>query len=423
MNHSPIRPSARSGFTLVELLVVIVIIGMLAALITAAAVRAVGAAKRTQITLDLDQFETSMESTRDNDAGSFPPDLSYPPPTVVNGNTIASFTLRQNRIMAHLRSRFARAIFLDQSNTTANGYGPVTNAITSAPGSLQAATQNWFQSLPALPQPKTPSGDVWGNADNLDPAEALVFWLGGMPVPAIDPGTGKWLFKMAGFNANKQRPFDVGGSRAPGPYEFVTSRLGDADGDGWPEYYPPNAAVPQPPGSTFQVGNPVPPYVYFDAVSYTAISPYDSTGATGWSTYPSPYPMTPTSNPNAAGYNNGNNTLQPTAYISQWGLAVPYASLIQTTSGTTGLVTWVNDSKFQVVSAGLDMVYCSQDAISSGFRRNFPLFPSPLVTSNLPNGAFTLDYNDPLDPNVQRYGEQDNLANFTSGTLQDGSQQ
>jgi general secretion pathway protein G len=415
--HCP--PKLRAGFTLVELLVVIVIIAMLAALITAAAMRAVGTAKRTQITLDLDQFETSLQSNRDNDAGSYPTDMSYPPPTTVNGNPIPSYAIRQNRIMAHLRKLYPRALFLDQSGTTANGYGPVANAIANAPGSFQAATQRWFQNLPVLPLPNTPSGDVWGNADNLDPAEALVFWLGGMPMPAIDPNSGKWLFKMAGFNANKQRPFDFGGSRAPGPYEFAPARLGDADGDGWPEYYPPGADVPQPPGSTFQVANPVPPYVYFDAISYTAINPYDFTGATGWSTYPSPYPMTPTTNPNAAGFNNGNNTLQPIAYINQWGLAVPYASMIQPTpanSTTTGAITWVNDSKFQVVSAGIDALYCSPQCIAGGVRVNFPLFPTPLQTSGM-QGNFTLDYANP------KYGEQDNLANFTSGSLQDGSQQ
>ncbi|HUY36988.1 MAG TPA: type II secretion system protein [Pirellulales bacterium] len=414
---------ARRAFTLVELLIVIVIIGMLAALITAAAARAVGTAKRTQITLDLDQFETAFQSYRNDTSGNFPPDLSYPP------QGYGGYLMRQNRIMQHLRKAYPRTLIL--------GYG-VANG--PSPNSLQWLTQNWFASyitwfnahstLTAFP-PKSPSGDVWGNVDNLDPGEAMVFWLGGMPIPTdpVNNGTGKWLYKMQGFSANKQTPFGFGviyanpptntipmptfpnDARSPGPYEFAPARLGDADGDGWPEYYPPGAAVPQPPNSPYQVGNPVPPYVYFDAASYDSFLVYDSTNTNGVPTYPSPYPM------NAAGLNNGPSTtmtLQPTGYLNQWGLAVPYAATILKTGNTTGNVTWVNDKKFQVISAGLDAMYASI-AAGTTTRNNFPLFPTPQQLPALP-GTFTLDVNDAV------IGEPDNLTNFFSGTLFDGSQ-
>jgi len=397
----------RRAFTLVELLIVIVIIGMLAALITAAAAKAVNAAKRTQITVDLDQFETAFQSYRNDTSGNFPPDMSYPPAT----GLLASWQVRQNRIMAHLRKAYPRALI--------QGYG---TAAAPTSNSLQAWSQSFFASyiasgtttIPGIP----PGGDIWGNVDNLDQAEALVFWIGGMPLPFID-AAGKWSFKMAGISANKQTPFAFGGSRSPGPYEFSPARLGDADGDGWPEYYPPGAAVPQPPGSAFTVGNPVPPYVYFDAASYDFFTVYDPSGVNGIATYPCPYPMNPTN----FGGNNLNNyagatvTLQPTAYVGQWGLAVPYAqTLTQITGTSTGTIAWVNDSKFQVISAGIDTLYASTGC-GTTTRVNFPLFPTPQQGPGWTTGIFTLDYNDAI------YGEPDNQANFTSGTLQDGSTQ
>jgi len=70
-----VKPSA--GFTLVELLVVITIIGILAALISVAAAAALSRAKDVKIKAELDQLSAAMLSSK-ADWGSLPPDFSDP---------------------------------------------------------------------------------------------------------------------------------------------------------------------------------------------------------------------------------------------------------------------------------------------------------------------------------------------------------
>jgi prepilin-type N-terminal cleavage/methylation domain-containing protein len=64
--------SVLAGFTLVELLVVITIIGILASLITVAAAGALKRAHQAQIKTELNQLDMAVQTLRDN-AGSYPP--------------------------------------------------------------------------------------------------------------------------------------------------------------------------------------------------------------------------------------------------------------------------------------------------------------------------------------------------------------
>lgn len=67
----------RTGFTLVELLVVIVIIAVLGSIVTAAAFRAIDAAKRARIKLEIDGMATAMIAYKDK-YGSYPPNFNDP---------------------------------------------------------------------------------------------------------------------------------------------------------------------------------------------------------------------------------------------------------------------------------------------------------------------------------------------------------
>src|SRR4051794_14799291 len=69
--RSPL-PAPRSAFTLVELLVVITIIGILAALITVAAMGALKAARRAEIKAELNQIDGGFNEVK-NKSTAFPP--------------------------------------------------------------------------------------------------------------------------------------------------------------------------------------------------------------------------------------------------------------------------------------------------------------------------------------------------------------
>ncbi len=72
LNHPSQSASQRRAFTLVELLVVITIIGILAALITAAGAGALKRARQAQIKTELDQITMAYQSFKDK-YGAFPP--------------------------------------------------------------------------------------------------------------------------------------------------------------------------------------------------------------------------------------------------------------------------------------------------------------------------------------------------------------
>jgi len=369
----------RRGFTLVELLMVITIIGMLMALLVAGVMRALVTAKIARITVEAGMLDTGVQNYKNEIGGDYPPDCSF------LGTTQQWVDVRNNRILAHLRKAFPRFYVSGYGNTS----GPV-----SAQGTLQYAVQQAFKDYdaasPPLPYPATtPNGaSVWGDLNNLDQAESLVFWLGGLPAPPVlNTTSNTYSFRLAGFSANKLQPFNlIDGSRLKGPFEFQEQRFGDADGDGWLEYYPPVDLPPQPTGSSAaQPGNATAPYVYFNAGSYADVTP-----SNGFPAYPSSgqYPAV----------TGGSMPVFPSnSYASLWGAAIPYANAYNI-STTPAQLTWFNPEKFQIVSASLDSMYWSLTTGASSGPDDFRVFPSGTHYSQ---------------------ADLDNVTNFSNGKLQD----
>ncbi len=192
MDHIAQRLRARRAFTLVELLTVIVIIGILAGLITAAAVRGRTRARVVAIKSEITQLAMACEAYKQK-YGEYPPDLT----------DLAALD-------RHLKRAFPRY---------------TGNAATF----LASVASAYGISSPDLSQ--------------LGPASALVIFLGGIPE---QPGSNK----PAGFHADPRNPFQPGEPRTPPFFEFEVARLTIADPSSpntlLCQYRPAGAATPAP---------------------------------------------------------------------------------------------------------------------------------------------------------------------------------
>jgi prepilin-type N-terminal cleavage/methylation domain-containing protein len=174
--------SGRSGFTLLELLMVIAIIGILVSLLTAAVLAALGSARTTQVSAEITQLDQA----------------------------IATF-----------KSQF--------------GIEPPSNLLIPAVGGAWD-TKSRASVRAIWPQFDFATNGGMGNtgAIHLNGAECLVFFLGGMPNPT---GT------LSGFSKNPRTPWTFTAGNSDGPYfEFDDARLVDVDGDdavAFPEYLDP----------------------------------------------------------------------------------------------------------------------------------------------------------------------------------------
>jgi len=189
--------SRRRGFTLVELLAVLVIIGILMGLITAAVIGARARARVAVMTAELKGLDEALNRYREQ-FGEYPPDFTD-----------------QTAVVRHFQRAFPRC-------TTVTSWNTLRSAVTGGWGSSY-------------------------NLNSINPATALVFWLGGKPGTS---GT-----KLAGFSANPANPFDNSGSRIGPFFEFDPTRL--VTSSNW-YYYRPDT------GSSVGATSP---YIYFRARS------------------------------------------------------------------------------------------------------------------------------------------------------------
>jgi prepilin-type N-terminal cleavage/methylation domain-containing protein len=181
MRRTPESSQSRGGFTLVELLVVITIIGILAALISAAVIKAVGKGDEVKLRNEVMQLTQAVTAFKQQYAVGYMPDrLILPPAADTSGAT-----------QQYLKSVWPRLspATLGSTNFTLNGTPYTPFSYWQVPGSTAVTLQ----------------GD-----------QCLVFWLGG---PRDTQNN------CLGWSSDGTDPMKQTGSRVGPFYAFPSGRL------------------------------------------------------------------------------------------------------------------------------------------------------------------------------------------------------
>ena len=181
--------NTRRAFTLVEVLTVIVIISILAALVTVAVAGAMRAGKRAAIATEISQIAMALEQYK-NELGEYPPDL-----------------FDVEALVRHVKKRWPRLNWSNMPNPSL-APTPLPNDYPSDWATMTSSEQNaWMQAWKEAWSIKRAISVTYSDfSPNVDftqrnaPLGALALWLGGFP-----NADGK----LSGFFADPENPFII----------------------------------------------------------------------------------------------------------------------------------------------------------------------------------------------------------------------
>jgi prepilin-type N-terminal cleavage/methylation domain-containing protein len=199
----------RRAFTLVELLVVVVIIGILSSLVTVGVMSAVQAAKRSRVAMEMHQISLALETYK-NKFGEYPPDL-----------------YDVNAVIRHMKKRWPRFDLYHDPNDINISNGVTKELLQYR--SLMNAVCNVYRNQDKLAMLNNYDGYSFTNAtlfmDNSSSITreasyigALPFWLGGFP---NQDG------KFSGFSADPEAPLGKEWNNSVNPPVVIRINNGD----------------------------------------------------------------------------------------------------------------------------------------------------------------------------------------------------
>jgi len=355
----------RSGFTLVEVLVVIMIIALLAGLLTPAVMKSMSSSRAAAVKAEIELLNTALMNYK-NEYGSFPP-------SDMRGLWNGSSANTTHPVYKHLQRIFPRI----NEPTTGGAASPYF----------------WMAQM--------------------SPAQAMVFWLQGFfddpQYPLTNGSTLTASMPRAGTStANRKKLFDFDESRLyaamggvvtpagntggywnisgspiapPSPQSFDTrNNASTAFARDYPVYFPNQASAGLP-------------YVYFSSGGYST----PPTGSVSFSIGPG---LSPDLYYTAISRNGNNSAIAP--YFDSANCSI----LVAMTPQFSWAQLHMNPDTFQLIAAGADGTY-------GGAVAGFPADAAFLINSTS-HGTFTSVKN--------ALGHEDNITNFANGRLKEAAE-